>query len=99
MVLRVARRDALTKTVNGAQTTYTYTNNPLVQATGNEAETFGFDTVGNQTLDHLGGYTYAQAEMLETATMVAGVVLTYRYDGDTLRTLTIGSIDGVPPST
>jgi YD repeat-containing protein len=75
------------KTSNGATTIYGYAAQRLTATTGAETAAFGYDTNGNQTADPVATYTYTPANMLETATLGAGAVYTYRYDGDNQRAL------------
>ena len=77
----------LSKTVNGATTGYVYTSQRLTSTTGAEPAAFEYDEHGNQTRDALGRYTYTPTHMLETATLDAGAVYLYHYDGDGQRTL------------
>ena len=59
-----------------------------VRRCGGQPASFGYDANGNQTSDPDGAtYTYTPTNMLETASLVAGAVYTYRYDGDNQRVL------------
>jgi RHS repeat-associated protein len=75
------------KTSNGATTIYGYAAQRLTATTGAETATLGYDANGNQTADPVATYTYTPANMLEMATLGAGAVYTYRYDGDNQRAL------------
>jgi YD repeat-containing protein len=75
---------------------YTYNGqNRLASVSGHaqngESGSYTYDPSGNLTVDGRGAmYTYTAFDMLDTAT-VAGVPTTYRYDGDNLRKLRVGS--------
>ena len=70
------------KTHNGATTGYQYTAQWLTGTTGTAVASFGYDPNGNLTSDPVGTYTYGPSNMLATATLNAGALSTYRYDGD-----------------
>jgi YD repeat-containing protein len=81
------------KTHNGATTGSGYASERLTSTSGAEVAAFGYDANGNQTADPVATYAYTPANMLETATLEAGGVYTYRYDGDQARALKIqGSV-------
>ena len=66
-------------------TAYTYADHQRMQITGETARQY--DPNGNQTRDAIGTYTYTPANMLDTASLFAGAVYLYQYDGDTQRAL------------
>ena len=73
---------------NGATIGYAYSaSQRLTGTTGAEVANFGYDANGSLAQDPVGTYTYGPSNMLATATLNAGAVYTYRYDGDGQRAL------------
>ncbi len=73
------------QTHGAATTAYTYADHRRMQIPGQAP--LEYDANGNQTRDAIANYSYTPSNMLETASLVAGAVYTYRYDGDNQRTV------------
>ncbi len=73
------------QTHGAATTAYTYADHQRMQITGQA--TLQYDKNGNQTQDAIATYSYTPSNMLEAASLVAGAVYTYHYDGDNQRTV------------
>jgi RHS repeat-associated protein len=85
--------DRLAANRNGAQTTYGYsspTGGRLTGLSGAATESFSYTGVdganGRVTQDAHGSYAYSPEGLLERAQLNSGVVVTYKYDADGLRT-------------